>query len=283
MSNTPDDTMEPTPTDVHVVLVRPGADGWGVVTLEAPAGNAYQEKPCPTCPWLLESRVGAFPPEVFRLSAHTTYDQGTRRFGCHASRPDEPLTCAGFLLRGAAHNLAVRMHGPDIATAVSSDRPLYDNYRAMAIANGVDPDDPVLAPCRDSRPYLHADVMTSSSGSEAIAADQSATAVSRAAGIIRDFMVASVGMDLGAAMLDDAALLAGRLAAAGHLHVRGHDHHPGDQSALEVIRAFVVECHSEDTGTDATDLAEDLHRALAAGGVLDDGVFEPIPYVGEQA
>lgn len=26
---------------------------------------------------------------------------------------------------------------------------LFENYRAMAIANGVAPDDPILAPCRD--------------------------------------------------------------------------------------------------------------------------------------
>jgi hypothetical protein len=28
---------------------------------------------------------------------------------------------------------------------------LYDNYRSMAVANGVDPDDPILAPCRDDQ------------------------------------------------------------------------------------------------------------------------------------
>lgn len=282
MPDTPDDTADPTAPSARVVLVRPGADGWGVTTIDAP-GYAYQEEPCRRCPWLVDSPVGAFPPEVFRLSAHTTYDQATRKFGCHASKPAEPLTCAGFLLRGAAHNLAVRMHGPDIATAVSSDRPLYATYREMAIANGVDPDDSVLAPCRDSRPYLDADASTSPVDFDAVAADRTAAVVSRSAGIIRDFMVTSAGMDLGDAMLDDATLLAGRLAAAGHLHLPGHDYHPGDQSALAVIRAFVVECHTEDTGTDTTDLAEDLRRALAAAGVLDDGVFEPIPYVAEQA
>jgi hypothetical protein len=278
-----DDSTEPTSPDARVVLVRPGANGWGVVTIDAP-GNAYQDEPCLRCPWLLDAPIGAFPPEVFRLSAHTTYDQATRKFGCHASKPDEPLTCAGYLLRGAAHNLTVRVYGPDVATAVSSDRPLYDNYREMAIANGVDSHDPVLAPCRDSRPYLGADTPTSPAVSDAIPADRSAAAVSRAAGIIREFMVAGAGMDLGDAMLDDATLLAARLAAAGRLNIPGHEHHPGDQSALEVIRAFVVECHSEDAGTGTTtDLAEELRRALAAAGVLDDGVFEPVPLVHDQA
>ncbi|WP_410595544.1 hypothetical protein [Amycolatopsis sp. lyj-23] len=50
-----------------------------------------------------------------------------------------------------------------------------------------------------------------------------------------------------------------------------------------MIRAFVVECPSEDTGIDTADLAEDLRHALVAAGVLDDGVFEPVPYVGEKA
>ncbi len=281
MSDAHDDTTQPTPPSTRVVLVRPGADGWGVVTIDAP-GSAYQQKPCPRCPWLLDSPVGAFPPEVYRLSAHTTYDQATRKFGCHASKPDEPLTCAGYLLRGAAHNLAVRVYGPDITTAVSSDRPLYDNYRAMAIANGVDPDDPVLAPCRDSRPYLDGDTLTSPVDTDAVTVDRSAAVVSHARGIIREFMVASAGMDLGEAMLDDATLLAGRLAAAGRLNIPGHEHHLDDQSALEVIRAFVVECHGEDAADDTTDLAEGLRHALAAAGVLEDGVFEPVPLVREQ-
>ena len=100
--------------------------------------------------------VGAFPPEVFRLSASTTYNLAENEFGCHACKRDEPKTCTGFLLLGAAHNVTVRMYGPDIAE-VSSTHPLYDNYREMAVANGVDPDDPVLVPCRDSRPYVDTD------------------------------------------------------------------------------------------------------------------------------
>jgi hypothetical protein len=34
---------------------------------------------------------------------------------------------------------------------------LHANYRAMAIANGVDPDDPALARCRDSGYETHDD------------------------------------------------------------------------------------------------------------------------------
>ncbi|MGC6173919.1 DUF6283 family protein, partial [Lacrimispora sp. 38-1] len=73
-------------------------------------------------------------------------------FGCHQSGSDKPATCAGFLLKGATHNLAVRMGyiTGDIADDVVVDDTveLHENYRAMAIANGVDEDDPVLRPCR---------------------------------------------------------------------------------------------------------------------------------------
>lgn len=134
--------------EAGVVAVHEGADGWGVMTVESSAGD-YQPEPCARCPWLLDSPVGAFPPEVFQHSAKTAYDLATHTFGCHASPRDEPRTCAGFLLRGAAHNLTVRMYGPGVE-AVSSDRPLYDSYREMAIANGVAPDDPALQPCRHS-------------------------------------------------------------------------------------------------------------------------------------
>ncbi|MFC4859167.1 DUF6283 family protein [Actinophytocola glycyrrhizae] len=55
----------------------------------------------------------------------------------------------GFLLRGAAHNLSVRLHEPG-GEDVSSDRPRYDSYRDMAIANGVTPNAPALQRCRHS-------------------------------------------------------------------------------------------------------------------------------------
>jgi hypothetical protein len=73
-------------------------------------------------------------------------------FACHMSGRNSQ-TCAGFLLSGGAiHNLLVRMALADERIAldkVTSSVPLYPNYREMAIANGVDPDDPVLKPCRE--------------------------------------------------------------------------------------------------------------------------------------
>lgn len=60
------------------------------------------------------------------------------------------MVCAGFLLRGAGDNMAVRMTqraGADLSK-VRSEVALYDSYREMAEANGVDPEDPALQPCR---------------------------------------------------------------------------------------------------------------------------------------
>lgn len=62
------------------------------------------------------------------------------------------MGCAGFALRGAAHNLGARLAaraGRLRLEAIESPYPLHDSYRAMAVANGVAPDDPALAACRD--------------------------------------------------------------------------------------------------------------------------------------
>jgi len=96
--------------------------------------------------------VGEFPAEAFRHSASTAYDMSDHTFACHQSGKEKPATCAGFLLRGATHNLAVRlgyMRGRFQGDVTDGGHELHESYRAMAIANGVDPEDPVLAPCRD--------------------------------------------------------------------------------------------------------------------------------------
>ncbi|MFJ7219957.1 DUF6283 family protein [Amycolatopsis sp. NPDC098790] len=253
----------------EVIAIREGANGWGVVTITSPDG-AFQEEPCPRCPWRRDAPIGAFPPEVFRLSAPTTYDWAEKLFGCHGSKRDAPKTCAGFLLRGAAHNATVRLNGPDI-TDVSSSHPLYDTYKEMAIANGVAADDPVLAPCRDSRPPND-----TSLGRADIDADQRAATVTHTERLIRAFLVESAGLDAGDAMTADAALLAGRLGAAGHLGIPQHPKFPAGTSALEIIRQFVVECVGDDLGADTDEVAEQLRRYLASAAVLG-GVHEPIP------
>ena len=133
-----------------VTCVRPAGDAHQVVTVEG-GQDTYRRKPCSDCPWRVDA-VGEFPAEAFRHSANTAYDMSTHMFACHQSGAEKPAACAGFLLRGAEHNLTVRLKRMDgrIAGDVDSNgQELHQTYRAMAIANGVDPDDQVLAPCRD--------------------------------------------------------------------------------------------------------------------------------------
>tara|TARA_R110001592_G_scaffold29089_2_gene105845 strand:+ start:104 stop:352 length:249 start_codon:yes stop_codon:yes gene_type:complete len=73
-------------------------------------------------------------------------------FSCHTSGAKKPATCAGFLLRGAEHNLNVRlgliMGTLDLQQVDDDGLDLFDSYREMAVANGVEEDDSVLALCR---------------------------------------------------------------------------------------------------------------------------------------
>lgn len=135
----------------EVVGVHDGGDGtWGVTSLIG-GGRAHQEQPCAQCPWRRDAPTDRFPAEVFRHSARTAYDMASHVFGCHMAGRNQPKTCAGFLLRGASDNLAIRMSRADFS-GVHSTVPLYDDYREMAVANGVDPDDPALRSCRGDRP-----------------------------------------------------------------------------------------------------------------------------------
>ncbi|MGY3582298.1 hypothetical protein ACVIGB_000777 [Bradyrhizobium sp. USDA 4341] len=111
----------------------------------------YRREPCAECPWRKDAPIGAFPPEAFRISADTAYDQSQRVFACHMSGSDRSAACAGFLLRGADHNIGIRLRyacGDIDPDTVKSDVDLYASYREMAEANGVAPNDPKLGPCR---------------------------------------------------------------------------------------------------------------------------------------
>jgi hypothetical protein len=76
-------------------------------------------------------------------------------FACHHSGAKNPTTCAGFLLRGADHNLSVRMaerlRGADFSAVTDGGHELHRDYYDMAVANGVDPEDPILKPIRRNR------------------------------------------------------------------------------------------------------------------------------------
>lgn len=133
-----------------VVQIRPAGDEHQVVTVVG-GRSAYRRKPCRDCPWRKDA-IGTFPAEAFRHSANTAYDMSDHTFACHQSGARKPAICAGFLLRGADHNLTVRlgyMSGRLKGDVSDGGHALHESYRTMAEANGVDPSDPVLAPCRD--------------------------------------------------------------------------------------------------------------------------------------
>lgn len=134
----------------RITRVRPAGKDHQVVTLEGGRKSAYRREPCPDCPWRVDA-TGKFPAEAFRHSAGTAYDMAQHTFACHQSGAEKPATCAGFLLRGADHNLTIRMKRitGDIKDDVTDGgNLLHDNYRSMAIANGVDRHDPLLEKCR---------------------------------------------------------------------------------------------------------------------------------------
>lgn len=130
------------------------ADANNVVHTLKGGGGGYRRAPCEQCPWRVD-RTGSFPAEAFRHSANTAYDASFEKFACHMSGVVRPATCAGFLLRNSVHNLGVRISmsvgAIDIEQVSDGGLDLHASYRAMAVANGVAPDDPILALCRGDR------------------------------------------------------------------------------------------------------------------------------------
>lgn len=130
--------------------IRPAGPFDQVVSVTGGKGS-YRKTPCPGCPWVKDND-GSFPAQAFLHSAATAYDMADKRFGCHESGTRKPATCAGFLLRGSEHNLAVRLdllRGRIQREQVSDDgRDLHESYAAMAIANGVCPEAPEIQNCR---------------------------------------------------------------------------------------------------------------------------------------
>ena len=113
--------------------------------------TAHRRQPCAACPWRLD-QPRRFKPGRFRALAGTAHDMSSRLFTCHKSPEDKPALCAGFLLRGAAHNMAVRLmllRGElDLSAVSDGGHALYADYRAMAEANEVRAGDPALRGCR---------------------------------------------------------------------------------------------------------------------------------------
>jgi hypothetical protein len=131
-----------------------GDTEFGVATVAIKRGerHLHPKAPCAQCPWRADLAPGAFPAEAFRISANTAEDMSPTTFACHMAGLDQPQTCAGFLLRGGDHNLAVRLASArqqiDWKGLTDGGFPLHDGYVSMAVANGVSADDPALARCR---------------------------------------------------------------------------------------------------------------------------------------
>lgn len=137
--------------DAVVVQVRPAGDDHQVVSVEH-GGKSYRRTPCSDCPWRLDAK-GVFPAEAFEHSADTAYDMSSRKFSCHQSGKKKPATCAGFLLKGADHNLAVRLGRIRglYNDVTDGGNELHEDYVDMAVANGVNPESPSLRQCRRAR------------------------------------------------------------------------------------------------------------------------------------
>jgi hypothetical protein len=132
-----------------ITAVHPVDETYQVVTVES-GRPCYRREPCGGCPWRVD-QAGVFPAKAFRHSANTAHDMSSHQFACHESGSTKPATCAGFLLRGADNNMSVRLkriRGEIRDDVHDGGHELHADYRAMAIANGVDPTDPAISACR---------------------------------------------------------------------------------------------------------------------------------------
>jgi hypothetical protein len=135
--------------NARITSVTPADENNQVVRVEGGSGG-YRRQPCGGCPWRVDN-TGDFPAEAFRISAGTAADMAMETFGCHESGSKKPATCAGFLLRGAAHNLGVRLglhNGRFKLDVTDGGHELHAGYISMAVANGVPRNDPALRQCR---------------------------------------------------------------------------------------------------------------------------------------
>ncbi|KKN85086.1 hypothetical protein LCGC14_0282550 [marine sediment metagenome] len=139
----------------RIVDVKPAGPDHQVISFVSEAGSQrrYCKKPCADCPWRLDA-VGEFPAEAFKHGAHTAYDMSENTFACHSAGKDKSATCAGYLLHGSYHSLAIRfdlmLGNIDLSEVSDGGHELFTSYRAMAEANGVSADDPVLRACRSA-------------------------------------------------------------------------------------------------------------------------------------
>jgi hypothetical protein len=131
---------------IGVTAITPASSTDQVLTVIS-NNKSFRKTPCGGCPWRID-QTGKFSAEAFRISANTAYDAALELFGCHESSTAKPATCAGFLLRNSVNNLGARLKGIAGGNECYNAVELHASYRAMAIANGVAGDDPILTKCR---------------------------------------------------------------------------------------------------------------------------------------
>jgi hypothetical protein len=112
----------------------------------------YQKRLCVECPWRRSTPVGKFSADKYRELAGTAEDMSQRVFTCHMTPEHKPNACAGWIQQQGGHNLTIRMAligGSLDLSEIEAEPNLYANYREIAIANGVDEDDPALEDIRN--------------------------------------------------------------------------------------------------------------------------------------
>jgi len=100
-----------------------------------------QTRTCDECPWRKDVPPGRFPKERF-IALRVSVKQGFfPLFACHKSPEEAPCACAGYLMVEGENNFFVRLaviEGRFDPKKLEVTAPLYESYREMALANGVD-------------------------------------------------------------------------------------------------------------------------------------------------
>ena len=108
----------------------------------------HMKRPCPECPWRVDSTPNQFAPDRFEALRGTSgRTGGEARFGspffaCHKSTEGKDAICAGWLAVEGYNNLGARYLGitgklPAAAFQPAEDWPeLYGSYDEMAANKG---------------------------------------------------------------------------------------------------------------------------------------------------
>lgn len=116
----------------------------------------HAAKPCAECPWRRDQPVGRFPASRYRALADTSAGPTgsappeAPMFACHKTAEGREIACAGWLAAEGHGHVGVRLAIAFGRLDASALQPaagwpaLFDSYADLAVANGVDPDDPRL-------------------------------------------------------------------------------------------------------------------------------------------